>query len=713
MIDPRFLMEFKTMPEFLLWKRIASLHLCLFLCLVFFIALLPQARAASTVTLYPIPAEVSSNHFIVSINGRKTPVLHAAVGYYLLNFDASGPATVSVTASDPHYWTAGVEVQPMRWGIRPRRKGATITFRIPGPIKLSITRPGQHFEDSEMLFLFANPPEQSGVTARMPGVRYYGPGVHRENIDAHNGDTIYLAGGAVIFGSLNLWQVHDVHVLGRGTIIYDGPQNPHSDEGWMSKPNWHVIVMYDAHDIEIDGITCITRSRTWQIQMRDSHHIGFYNAKVIGGNPSNANQDGMDWLGGGDTTVRNSFFRASDDIFALYGNWDGYELALMRIPGHPVNNITIEDSVLSTSISNIVRVGWPQKTFDSAHFHMGDVDVIHTGFGGCKVPFALFELWADPDGHGMHSDYTFQNIRLEDWYSLVQIHQPNLGVRDVKFKGVWAMDGPGKVPSVLKGDVSSVSFKGVNTGGGEATDNAALPLEVEGSAQQPTYRAAPLDARFDYTRGLLRPKREITFTALGANTGNLHYHWFFGDGSAADGRQVRHAFPDAEGTLLDGSGRFRVLLHIWDDSGHQSWSSQSVVVAMHLQPPSANPFENSATQSSRVYSRYIYVPVDGGYTFILLASTEASLAIDGLPAAHSPEPRPQVCGSPGDAVQPTRLSVALKAGWHRIKATRRAEVENAASVSGVPLLLWEGPGLTRQAIPAQPTSILHSDLNRR
>ena len=157
----------------------------------------------------------------------------------------------------------------------------------------------------------------------------------------------------------------------------------------MHKPDWHCIVMDNARNIEIDGITCIVRSRTWQIQMRDSEHIGYYNIKVIGGNPSDANQDGMDWLGGGYTTIRNSFSRASDDDFALEGNWDGYSQDAMLTPGHDVHNITIEDSIASTSISNTIRVNWPQKTFNSAHFLMRNMDVIHTGFGACKVPSAF------------------------------------------------------------------------------------------------------------------------------------------------------------------------------------------------------------------------------------------------------------------------------------------------------------------------------------
>jgi hypothetical protein len=113
-------------------------------------------------------------------------------------------------------------------------------------------------------------------------------------------------------------------VLGRGTIVYDGPQDPNSDEGWMQKPDWHCIGSLESHNVEIDGLTCIMRSRTWSIQMKDSAGFTFDDLRVIGGNPGNANQDGMDWLGGGDTIVRNAFLRASDDVFAMEGNWDGY-----------------------------------------------------------------------------------------------------------------------------------------------------------------------------------------------------------------------------------------------------------------------------------------------------------------------------------------------------------------------------------------------------
>jgi hypothetical protein len=640
-------------------------------------AALGQSRPLGKVTLYPIPAVVSSTHYRVTINGRSTPVVQAANQYYLLNFDTTGPVEVTVTAADPHFWDRGVEIEPDRLGIRPVRHGATIRFRMAGPEKITISRPGDHFASADMLFLFANGPETSGIGPKTPGVRYYGPGVYHESIDANSGDTIYLAGGAVVFGSLNIWQVHDVHVLGRGMIIYDGPQTPLTDTGWVHKRNWHAIVMDNAHNIEIDGITTVVRSRTWQVQMKDSRNIGFYNVKEIAGTPGDANGDGMDWLGGGSTTVRDGFIRAADDVYALQGNWGGYTEEAMKTPGHDVTDITISDSVVSTSISNTIRVAWPQKTFNSAHFHMSDMDVVNTGYGSCKAPFAFFELWADPDGHGAHNDYSFRNIRLENWYSLFQIRYPNPYVHDVTFSGAWAMDGPAMEPSVLLGDVKGVTLKDVPQVEGR-------PVQVLQGAEAPTVE--PGDTSFDYTAGALRPGQAITFTATRPKAQSRRFQWLFGDGSAAEGRVVHHVFKDAEGTLLDGSGRFRVLLHVTGADGVQSWASQPVVLGVK---PLAAPSEASAEGV-----RQVAVPADGGYTFWVLTRDPITVSLDGRPPVASPKTIPAACGAAGNAVQSVELSAVLRQGTHAL-AISGADASSA-------VVIWQGPGLHRQVLSGTP-----------
>ena len=674
--------------------------------------------------------------------GRQVAVAHAAENYYFANFNARGPVTVSVTAPTDDYWARGVEVQPWRLGIRPRLRGRTISFRLEGPAKISITRPGDFLAGAEMLFLFANKPEKDAPRADAAGVRYFGPGVHRGGIDAKSGDVIYLAPGAVVLGGLNIWQVENVRVFGRGVIVYDGPQNPNDDTGWFHKPDWHAIVMDNARHISIEGITCVVRSRTWMIQMKDSRDIRFDNVKVIGGSAGNANQDGMDWLGGGDTVVRDSFFRAADDVFAMQGNWEGYSSEAMAIPGHEVGNITIEDSVVSTSISNIVRTTWPHKGFDTHHFVMRNVDVLHMGLGGCVVPFALLEIWADPDGHGTHSDYLFDDVRLEDWYSLVQLRQPARGIEDVRLRDVAALESGSLVPSTLTGSVSGVSFDNVTLAGRLVEKDDDVPLEVTSGANAPAYNGGGrvAQAGFTYSAGLITPRRTVRFGAGRPQSGEpriVRYEWSFGDGTRATGRVVQHAFPDAEGTLWDHSGRFRVLLRTVDANGRSSWAYDPVVVARKLQAAvqgvSSEPglrytYSESADlsvdqlpesvavtsgisagidvtarkrseQYGMVFEGLVDVPADGGYTFTLQGNDGGRLELDSMVIATSPKPWPQVCDSVGNAVQAARGSVALAKGKHRI----RVAMTHSLGEDGF-AVLWQGPGVPLELIPTSALS---------
>ena len=517
-----------------------------------------------------------------------------------------------------------------------------------------------------MLFLFANPPQTDAPKANAPGLRYFGPGVYRNSIDARTGDRIYLAPGAFVFGSINIWAAHDVRIWGRGTVLYDGPQNPASDEGWMHKPNWHGIVMDHAADIRISGITVVVRSRTWMIQLLSSRQLLFENVKVIGGCPGNANQDGIDWLGGGDTVIRDCFFRASDDIFAVYGNWLGYGQAALATPGEDVTNIRVEKCVLSTSISNIVRVSWPNKVFDSRNFSLRDSDVIHMGQGGCKVPFALLEIW-DPGGRGQHSNYFFEDVRLEQWYSLLQLRQAEPAIRDVVFHRIWTLGSPQLVPDVTAGDVSGVAVSDSNL------DSAGQSFAYQSIASSPSQP----------------PGRSVRFHA---NAEALSYRWRFGDVAGAEGRDVTHVFADTDGTMRDGSGRFRVILNTVSADNAVRWDARSVVVTSAYQPATGGSLTAQET---------------GGYTFYLIANDPARVILDGQVLLDSPTPKPQVCGMIGNMAQLAVKPAGLMAGPHslRVERTHAAGDDNFA-------LFWEGPNLPLAKIDVATTMNSNSKIVR-
>ncbi len=694
------------------------------------------ACSAQRLQAAPVPPEMRSSFFAVTVNNQRVDVAQAASHYEFVSFDTSGPVEISITAADPTFWNSGVDIEPWRLGLRPTHTAAepqTIRFRLPGPAKIAVSRPGDYLNQARMLFLFVSKPPPP-PPAPGPNVTIVPPGLHRESLNPKSGDTIYLAPGAYLFGSLNLWQVQNVKVLGQGTIVYEGPQSPETDEGWMQKPDWHCIDAYQAHNVEIDGLTCIVRSRTWSIQMTGSTGFRYDDLRVIGGNPLNANQDGMDWLGGGDTVVRNAFLRASDDDLAMEGNWDGYTEADMLRPGSDVNDILVENSELSTSISNVVRIGWPEKTFNSRNFTLRDSDILHAGIGACGQTFGLLGFWGANGASGDHSGVTFENLLLDNWYSLVQMEQEQPALHGFVFRNIWALDQPPLAESTLTGDVTDVTFDNVKYGQTRVANDAQLPLVVSAGAAQPKFAPpSPLVAAFRVDPPVFAPRQKITFTAQSAP--GAHYTWLLGDGQTSHGRRVRHRFPDALGTELDGgngAGRFRVLLHVTDDSGHQDWAAQGLVAVASwhdavkaagqtapglawkiytgawtslpdfsaLQPAQSGVSTNLAADTqvampfATTWDGFIKIPVDGGYTFHLIDRDGARLVIDGIEVARTGAPFQQVCGSPGNALRYDRGALGLRAGLHTI----HIEALNTAS-QGTPRMLWEGPGVPLGDVP--------------
>ncbi|MDR3750058.1 MAG: hypothetical protein P4K94_01095, partial [Terracidiphilus sp.] len=105
------------------------------------LALSSAAHAASRVQAAPVPKEMRSSAFTMTVNGRPVDVAHAAASLEFASFDITGPVDIAITAAEPGFWEKGVDIEPWRLGLRPTRTGQTIRFRLAGPAKLSISRP--------------------------------------------------------------------------------------------------------------------------------------------------------------------------------------------------------------------------------------------------------------------------------------------------------------------------------------------------------------------------------------------------------------------------------------------------------------------------------------------------------------------------------------------------------------------------------------------
>ena len=142
--------------------------------------------------------------------------------------------------------------------------------------------------------------------------------------------------------------------------------------------------------------------------------------------------------------------------------------------------------MLSTSISNIVRTGWPRKTFNSSNFTLRDSDILHGGIGACGQTYALFGMWGANGAKGIHTDYKFENLFLDNWYSLAQMEQEYPGLSGFTFHNIWALDQPPLADSTITGDVANVTLDNVKYGQSRAAGDADLPL-VTGDGAQPAH----------------------------------------------------------------------------------------------------------------------------------------------------------------------------------------------------------------------------------
>jgi hypothetical protein len=105
------------------------------------------------------------------------------------------------------------------------------------------------------------------------------------------------------------------------------------------------------------------------------------------------------------------------------------------------------------------------------------------------------------------------------------------------------------------------------------------------------------------------------------------------------------------------------------------------------------------TRYAAAYDGLIEVPADGGYSFDVMARDGARLSIDGEMVAVTGPPFAEVCGSPSNAVRFARGTLGLRAGKHVL----RLETLETASAGSV-RLMWEGPGISLQEVPAKAFS---------
>ena len=467
---------------------------------------------------------LKSARYTVTANGKPVEVYKAALNINVANITLSGVTEVVVKAKDAGYWNEGAKIRPLSQDIIPEISGDTLIFSLDKPAMLSVERKKQIWDHvselgmkrdnpdwwkrgfrynetlqlssyatgmAEALFIFADTlqaePKRQDATIRLL------PGIHTGNIDLRSGQHLHLDEGAFLFGSVNIWDAENVKVTGKGVIIHDGNQPPYTDRGFQTERNWRPISINNSQNVSVSGVTCIARSRTWTIQATASRNLEFDGLKIIASNLANLNGDGIDLCGAQDVIISNCFFRTCDDAIALYRTmpfddnihetWG--EKDYSQYVDTWVKNVFISGCVFWNTSANVMRVGWTGMSLNTENITMKDCDVIH--LSDCSyfyAPHSLLNIMSeDGSGEAEHSDYLFENIRMEEYSALVGINHQQARLKNICFKDIYMVESS-KWPSLIivhnVDEDKGIIFENVTVKGKLVEQAEDLPLCIEG-----------------------------------------------------------------------------------------------------------------------------------------------------------------------------------------------------------------------------------------
>ncbi len=408
-------------------------------------------------------------------------------------FDCSGPVEVAVTVKEHplHLPMKSVTVRPTRHGIEPALAGSTLRFSLAQPAKLSVEPNGSVVAP---LFIFANPLETEPPLADDPKVRYFGPGVHTLGFhDKVQSDTsIYIAGGAVVYGHIWGDKVSNVKVLGRG--ILDCSRSPGEKSKWGTRNEYGVnnrqMRWYKSRNITIDGIIMLD-SPTWGIELTHCDNVTVNNVKIITWRGSS---DAIDVCSSENVTVNDCFMRTHDDTLNIKGLTDlgypgkkggGWSPAGVR---KPARNIRYTNCVVWNDRAHALMVGPETRTTKITDVLFRDIDIIHS--------LSVDTIGIYSGDAAEISNIRYENIRIEDPRCMTLINvrahptyvtaDPKQGpVRNILFKNI-EVTTPTPVYSALCGDqaeIKGVHFENVRFNGKAMRNAKDLNLHIRGDVK--------------------------------------------------------------------------------------------------------------------------------------------------------------------------------------------------------------------------------------
>lgn len=328
-----------------------------------------------------------------------------------------------------------VAIKPDRHGVAATVSGNTVRFRLDRPGNYIVELNQSAFDH---LYVFANAPEKDAPRPKDPKVIYFGPGLHRPGVIelTQDGQTVYLAEGAVVRARIRAKDRRNIAIRGRG--ILDAVDEPD-----RANP----ILIESCENVRISDLV-ILNARGWTVRLNDSRRLHLEGLRQI---CSHQNSDGIDPLNCEDVVIRNTFQRVYDDA-----------IVVKTMNGGSSRRILAEGCILICDHATPLKVG--------ANEMLGK-EVRDVTFRDCDILYSCATGHLSIMNHGTAaiSNVRFEDIRIEN--SRVNLMGVKSGLREmglhlflvyVTNKNVYAArSGEAFTPGSVRGVVfRNISYHG-------------------------------------------------------------------------------------------------------------------------------------------------------------------------------------------------------------------------------------------------------------
>ena len=392
------------------------------------------------IVIYPaIPNLIESDLYRIEVNGhsiwtekfqtnfdlQELPEWFTGSSYvnqqqevHMANLSCEGDLRVRIELNEP---ITRASVRPFSRGIKPDIQGQILEFSLSGPDKLYI-----NINDLSPLLFFANPLESDVPDPENPNVHFFEPGVHRPGM-MHLTDsaTVYIAGGAIVYGGIRTDGASHIRILGRG--ILDG-----------NFEFRRMVVPENSRNVKFDGII-IRNGVSWTNTIVNCSDVRYEDVKVISFGPGG---DGINPLGSQNVTINNCFFRCTDDCIAIKS----------PDPSHVVKNIRVtNNTMIGFAYSDGVTIGFETNGRTVSDVLVKNCDILQARGGSRVDGHSAFSIICD--GPATISDVRYEDIRVEeDILKLFELHitdgtkygiNPPGHIKDIHLKNIrWASERP-------------------------------------------------------------------------------------------------------------------------------------------------------------------------------------------------------------------------------------------------------------------------------